>query len=148
MRLAVAWNWRTKHLGHYTTTWRLHLTDIRFDTEFKEIRKEWKARKKEEDAARKADDERARAAHAGPQDGQVDGQPPPGQGYQSNGGRPSLPPIGYAPAEGHPPAGQYQAPPGGMVYAQGNGPMPGYAQYPNSPYGHQPQGQPVYQTRA
>jgi hypothetical protein len=33
-------------------------------TEFKEIRKEWKARKKEEENARKADDERARAQAA------------------------------------------------------------------------------------
>lgn len=126
----------------------MNLTDRWCTAEFKEIRKEWKARKKEEESARKAEDERQRAAHGAAQDGQPDGQPPQGQAYQTNGGRPSLPPIGYAPAEGHPPAGQYQAPPGGMVYAQGNAPMPNYAQYPNSPYGHQQQGQPVYQQRA
>ena len=115
-------------------------------TEFKEIRKEWKARKKEEDNARKADDERARQAA---QAQHVDGQGPPdgphvqGPPYQQNGGRPSLPPIGYQAAEGHP-QGQYgQQPP--MVYQQQNGQMPqGYPNYPNSPYGQQGQ---VYQQR-
>ena len=117
-------------------------------TEFKEIRKEWKARKKEEDNARKAEEERARAAAQ--QAGQVDGQPGEAhpvqnQGYQQNGGRPSLPPIGYQAADGHA-QGQYGPPQTGMVYPPQNGQMQGYPAnaYPNSPYG---QGQPVYQQR-
>jgi hypothetical protein len=34
-----------------------------------------------------------------------------------------------------------------MVYAQGNEPMLTYALYPNGLYGHQQEGQPVYQQR-
>ncbi|KAK5467552.1 hypothetical protein LTS15_000525 [Exophiala xenobiotica] len=114
--------------------------------EFKEIRKEWKARKKEEESARKAEDERQRQAAA--QVSQVDGQAGdahqvPGQGYQQNGARPSLPPIGYQSADGHA-QGQYAQPQGGMVYPQGNGQMGNYANYPNSPYAQQGQ---VYQQR-
>ncbi|KIW48028.1 hypothetical protein, variant 2 [Exophiala oligosperma] len=113
--------------------------------EFKEIRKEWKARKKEEENARKAEEERQRQAA---QASQVDGAPGdahqvPGQGYQQNGGRPSLPPIGYQSADGHA-QGQYGQPQGGMVYPQGNGQMGSYANYPNSPYAQQGQ---VYQQR-
>jgi hypothetical protein len=112
--------------------------------EFKEIRKEWKARKKEEESARKADEERQRAAQVS----QVEGQPPDahqvaGQAYQQNGGRPSLPPIGYQAAEGQH-QGQYAQPQGGMVYPQSNGQMGNYANYPNSPYGQPGQ---VYQQR-
>merc|ERR1712169_106807 len=82
--------------------------------EFKEIRKEWKARKKEEENARKAEEERQRQAAA--QASQVDGQAGdahqvPGQGYQQNGARPSLPPIGYQSADGHA-QGQYAQPQG------------------------------------
>jgi transcription factor CON7 len=117
-------------------------------TEFKEIRKEWKARKKEEENARKAEDERQRVAQAQ----QVEGQPQDPQhvqqpGYQQNGGaRPSLPPIGYQSGDGQH-QGQY-APQqsGGMVYPQQNGQMPAYSNYPNSPYAPQ-QGQPVYSQR-
>lgn len=85
------------------------------DAEFKEIRKEWKARKKEEDAQRKADEERARAAGGDPHD--------PSAAYP--GARPvQLPPIGYS----H----QYPAP--GNDY--GGGHM--YSNYtPHSPYGAQ-----------
>jgi len=116
--------------------------------EFKEIRKEWKARKKEEENARKAEDERVRQAHAQAQqqgvEGQPgDGQPGPQQAYQQNGGRPSLPPIGYGQADGQP-QGQYGPQPGGMVYPPGNGNMPYPPHYPNSPYGQQGQ---VYQQR-
>jgi len=108
--------------------------------EFKEIRKEWKARKKEEDNQRKAEEERQRAAA---QANQVDGQSadpaqaPPGQSYPP-GVRPQLPPIGYAPAGGQVP-GQYA---GGVeqLYQQGNGQV--YPGYPHSPYG---QGQQMYQ---
>ena len=107
--------------------------------EFKEIRKEWKARKKEEDSQRKADEERQRGSNGG---GSIDGQPndpaqaPPGQNYPP-GARPHLPPIGYAPAGGQVPA-QYA---GGVdqMYQQGNGQV--YTAYPHSPYG---QGQQMY----
>ncbi|MCJ1438992.1 hypothetical protein MMC27_008382 [Xylographa pallens] len=111
--------------------------------EFKEIRKEWKARKKEEENARKAEEERHRSSIGGGQP--VDGstadpaQTPTSANYPP-GVRPQLPPIGYAPAGGQV-AGQY---PGGpdQMYQQGNGQM--YSTYPHSPYN---QGQPVYQQR-
>ncbi len=110
--------------------------------EFKEIRKEWKARKKEEDNQRKAEEERQRGANGGSSiDGQSNdsAQPPPGQNY-APGARPHLPPIGYAPAGGQVPA-QY---PGGVeqMYQQGNGQV--YTGYPHSPYG---QGQQMYPQR-
>ncbi|EGE03833.1 C2H2 transcription factor con7 [Trichophyton equinum CBS 127.97] len=115
--------------------------------EFKEIRKEWKARKKEEDNQRKAAEERERAAA---QANQVDSNgAPSGSGQPSQpttsyaaGVRPQLPPIGYQPADGQVP-GQYGAPPGGLVYPPGNGQMPAtYSpSYPHSPYG---QGNQVY----
>ena len=108
-------------------------------TEFKEIRKEWKARKKEEETARKADEERQRAV-AGSNG--VDGQPTdpaqtPTSANYPPGHRPHLPPIGYSPAQGQAPV-QYA---GGVdqMYQQGNGYAGGY---PHSPYG---QGQPMYQ---
>jgi hypothetical protein len=99
--------------------------------EFKEIRKEWKARKKEEENQRKADEERARAA-AVPSDGQppADGAP----GYQQ-GRSVQLPPIGYQPGAQVP--GQYQAPAGAVQQLQGyegNGHLQ-YSGYPASPYG-------------
>ena len=50
-------------------------------TEFKEIRKEWKARKKEEENQRKADEERARSV-AVPTDGQGPPDNGPAPGYQ------------------------------------------------------------------
>ena len=117
--------------------------------EFKEIRKEWKAKKKEEDHARKQEEDRMRAEGR-----PVDGPPTNGTAQyapahmiaQSMGG-PQLPPIGYAPAPGQGPpqyaAGQgqvdgqaYQAQ--GQIYANGG--------YPASPYG--PPGQQMYQQRA
>ncbi|PLN77774.1 hypothetical protein BDW42DRAFT_154739 [Aspergillus taichungensis] len=115
--------------------------------EFKEIRKEWKARKKEEENARKAAEERERTAAAqAAQASQVDapGAPDPSQTpqpptYPGN-VRPQLPPIGYQPADGQVP-GQYGAPAGGMVY-QSNGQMYPPGNYPHSPYG---QGGQVYQ---
>ncbi|KAK2794089.1 hypothetical protein FQN52_009171 [Onygenales sp. PD_12] len=117
--------------------------------EFKEIRKEWKARKKEEENQRKAAEERERAAA---QANQVDGNAPadPSQAAQpasySAGVRPQLPPIGYQPADGQVP-GQYGTSAGaGLVYPPSNGQMaaPYPANYPHSPYG---QGNQVYQPR-
>jgi len=102
--------------------------------EFKEIRKEWKARKKEEEAARKAEEERQRqaaataAAQTGATDPQTtaDGTQPP----TSYPGSRQLPPIGYQPA-------QYPAPPSNIQQ-----PLPEYSSnhvYPSytpaSPYG-------------
>lgn len=103
--------------------------------EFKEIRKEWKARKKEEENQRKAEEERQRASvGANPTDGQPADpvQTPTSQNYPP-GVRPQLPPIGYAPAAGQV-AAQY---PGGVdqLYQPGNG----YSGYPHSPYGQNQQ---------
>ncbi|KAH8594719.1 hypothetical protein B0O99DRAFT_687497 [Bisporella sp. PMI_857] len=103
--------------------------------EFKEIRKEWKARKKEEENARKAEEDRNRA-------NQPDSQHPGvhAANYQQ-GDRPHLPPIGYQPGSQVP--GQYQqAPPqaGGVQQLQEYGSQPNmsYPAYPASPYGQQP----------
>jgi len=108
--------------------------------EFKEIRKEWKARKKEEENARKAAEERDRQ---NAQANQVDGQQGDPQGPPASyppGVRPQLPPIGYAPADGQVPP-QYAA--GGMAYPQGNGQIGYPGSYPHSPYGQQyPQREP------
>jgi len=101
--------------------------------EFKEIRKEWKARKKEEENQRKAEEERARTA-AVPADGQnpPDGAPAPG--YQQGTRSVQLPPIGYQPGSQVP--NQYQAPSGGVQQLQeyGNNHIQ-YSGYPASPYG-------------
>ena len=71
--------------------------------EFKEIRKEWKARKKREENARKAEGERApQAAQAQQPDDQTsDGQRVQGQVYQQNGARPSLPSIDHQAPDSH-----------------------------------------------
>jgi hypothetical protein len=103
--------------------------------EFKEIRKEWKARKKEEENQRKAEEERQRqAVQAAAQNGDPQGPDgPPTSTYP--GSRPvTLPPIGYQPA-------QYPAPPSGSVPQQ---PMPDYQNhmYSNYPPPHSPYGQP------
>lgn len=112
--------------------------------EFKEIRKEWKARKKEEDTQRKAEEERQRqAAVAAGQNGadpqSADGSQPP---TSYAGARTvQLPPIGYQPT-------QYPAPPSAGVQP----PLPEYGAnhmysnyQPPSPYG-QP-GQQMYNQR-
>ncbi|KAJ5938556.1 hypothetical protein N7466_001690 [Penicillium verhagenii] len=115
--------------------------------EFKEIRKEWKARKKEEDGQRKAAEERERAAAQAAQASHVDapGGPSDPQAAQPSayggGVRPQLPPIGYQPADSQVP-GQYGGPGGGLVY-QSNGQMGYPPNYPHSPY---PNGH-VYQPR-
>ncbi|KAF8862011.1 hypothetical protein BDZ45DRAFT_575029, partial [Acephala macrosclerotiorum] len=97
--------------------------------EFKEIRKEWKARKKEEENARKAEEERNRTAVA-PEGQAQEGAPP---GYQA-GRSVQLPPIGYQPNAQVP--AQYQAPSGGVQQLQeyGNNHLQ-YSGYPASPYG-------------
>jgi hypothetical protein len=107
--------------------------------EFKEIRKEWKARKKEEDQQRKAAEEadrqrhaQAAAAAAQAQNGGPDPQGPEGQASSSYapGRQVQLPPIGYQP-------GQYSAAPD---YSPTNHIYPtNYQQQPASPY--PPQGQ-------
>ncbi|KAG4417882.1 hypothetical protein IFR04_009019 [Cadophora malorum] len=101
--------------------------------EFKEIRKEWKARKKEEENQRKAEDERARATVV-PADGQNSSDNTPA-GYQQPGRSVQLPPIGYQPGAQVP--GQYQAPSGGVQQLQGYGGENHlqYSGYPASPYG-------------
>ncbi|KAK3937614.1 putative transcriptional regulator [Diplogelasinospora grovesii] len=102
--------------------------------EFKEIRKEWKARKKEEEAQRKAEDERQRqaAASAAAQDGADPATSQPPTTYQS--ARPvQLPPIGYgsAPYPAAPASAGIQPPM--QEYNGGNHVYPGYQ--PASPYG-------------
>jgi len=126
--------------------------------EVKEIRKEWKAKKKEEEAARKADEERHRTDVQ--QRGHEGGAPEPpvyGQMRQAVGvpgqppQHPQLPPIGYQPAaSGNSAAPQYgtQSPglPEGMAqYATPppstahHSPRSNNSSYPQSPYGQNPQ---------
>lgn len=123
-------------------SWCSHaISETNGATEFKEIRKEWKQRKKEEEAQRKAEEERQRnaataAQNQGQEPGSVDGgQAPPG--YPSSRAL-QLPPIGYQP-------NAYPGPPSAGVPQQslpdyGNSQM--YPNYPHSPYG-QP-GQSMY----
>lgn len=107
--------------------------------EFKEIRKEWKARKKEEDNQRKVDEERQRSTGGGSQGEGPSADAAPASAGQSYGPgvRPHLPPIGYAPTGGQAPA-QYPAAVDQM-YQQSNGQV--YSGYPHSPY---VQGQQMY----
>ncbi len=108
-------------------------------TEFKEIRKEWKVKKKEEEALRKADEERrlqvhARAAaEAGGSGGAPGGPPGPQDQMYGQMRHPSgsagnqLPPLGYAAAQ----AATNQ--PGGAVgYGPPQTPIESMAQYANS----------------
>lgn len=101
-------------------------------SEFKEIRKEWKARKKEEENLRKAEEERNRVTTAGPADGQPGDSAPPGYPQPRS---VQLPPIGYQPGASVP--GQYQNPSGGVQQLQDyNNPNHlQYGGYPASPYG-------------
>ena len=121
-----------------------HQADNLRDTEFKEIRKEWKAKKKEEENARKQEDERHRqeAQRQGQDSSQPQGQPahygqPHMMPHQMGG--PQLPPIGYQAAGGQP-AGQYTQPQqvDGAPQYSGNGHQMYSTQgYPQSPYGQQ-----------
>ncbi len=116
------------------------MADTPRSTEFKEIRKEWKARKKEDDNQRKAEDERMRHQVTQQQPPQVEGQSNPDGIQQSPSGvypaqgRPQLPPLGYAPAAGTV-AQQYGQAPAGMdvIPQYASGQLPSY--YPQSPYG-------------
>ncbi|KAI9844710.1 MAG: hypothetical protein M1838_002068 [Thelocarpon superellum] len=115
--------------------------------EFKEIRKEWKARKKEEDNQRKADEERQRVASqasaveppipADPSQASSAAAYPPGV-------RPQLPPIAYTPGQPGPVPGHYPAQANGIEQMQQYGSNPLYSNYPQSPYG---QGNQMYQQR-
>ncbi|KAI1769582.1 hypothetical protein GGR53DRAFT_524719 [Hypoxylon sp. FL1150] len=110
--------------------------------EFKEIRKEWKARKKEEEQQRKAQEEADRQRHvqAAQQAAQNGGADPqsgdPGQATSSYPANRQLPPIAYE-------ANQYPAPPSAPVsqqpslqYSPTSHMYQGYQQ-PPSPYGPQ-----------
>ncbi|KXJ94361.1 hypothetical protein Micbo1qcDRAFT_43611 [Microdochium bolleyi] len=86
--------------------------------EFKEIRKEWKARKKEEDQQRKAAEEADRQRHAAAQAAAQaqNGGPDSQQGDQPPSNYPGsrLPPIAYGqsgPQQGYPAPPEYQYPP-------------------------------------
>ncbi|KAK7191440.1 uncharacterized protein CC84DRAFT_1185127 [Paraphaeosphaeria sporulosa] len=124
--------------------------------EFKEIRKEWKAKKKEEEAQRKADEERARAADQNR--GHENGVEAPGyaQMRQQVGvpgqapGHPQLPPIGYQPAaSGNSSGPQYGTQSPGLAEGMAqyssptanayNSPNSNNSSYPQSPYGSNPQ---------
>ncbi|KAF2084835.1 hypothetical protein K490DRAFT_48212 [Saccharata proteae CBS 121410] len=124
--------------------------------EFKEIRKEWKAKKKEEEAQRKAEEERQRQSDNRNQT-DSDPQTPMYGGVRHIGppmqGGPQLPPIGYAPAGSGQASNQYstQSPGaiGEMAQYAANHQMYGSASnssssYPQSPYA---QSQQMYQQR-
>lgn len=114
--------------------------------EFKEIRKEWKARKKDEENQRKEQDERSRSAAAaaaaviaqngnghagGPADGDPVHQP---TSYQGGRSQVQLPPIGYQPGAQVPVP--YQQP-AATVEHQIQSYPPTYGNYPPSPYTQQ-----------
>ncbi|KAL7276914.1 hypothetical protein RUND412_000058 [Rhizina undulata] len=113
--------------------------------EFKEIRKEWKARKKEEEAQRKAAEEEARhraqeaSTTSTPNEG-VQAQPAAATQYTSAiPQQRQLPPIGYQ--AGTVPAGvHYPAPPSttGMDPMQQYQQPQMYGSYPQSPYAPPP----------
>ncbi|EHK99549.1 hypothetical protein M7I_4560 [Glarea lozoyensis 74030] len=115
--------------------------------EFKEIRKEWKARKKEEETLRKAEEDRTRTAIGG---GQPEGQAPGeshGAAYQQQGRSVQLPPIGYQPGASVPGQYQSQAPNPDVHQLQNYNSQPGiqYGGYPASPYDNQAGPQPKYE---
>ncbi|KAI9788256.1 MAG: hypothetical protein M1816_007022 [Peltula sp. TS41687] len=122
------------------------LTEIFRDAEFKEIRKEWKARKKDEDSTRKPDDDRQRVPVQGtPAESPTPVEPSqgsPGGNYPAS-GRPQLPPIGYTSPSGQV-SSHYTAPANGIEQMQQYGNNSMYSNYPPSPYG---QGGQVYQQR-
>ncbi|KAI9846763.1 MAG: hypothetical protein M1837_003612 [Sclerophora amabilis] len=116
--------------------------------EFKEIRKEWKARKKEEDNQRKADEERQRqAAQANQVESHASGDPsqaPAPNNYGAQAVRPHLPPLAYTPGQPAPVQAHYGAPANGIEQMQQYPNSQMYPNYPQSPYG---QGNQMYQQR-
>ncbi|KAI9755630.1 MAG: [4Fe-4S] proteins maturation [Chaenotheca gracillima] len=114
--------------------------------EFKEIRKEWKARKKEEDNQRKAEEERHRqAAQANQVESQAGGDPaqaPAPNNYGPQAVRPHLPPLAYTPGQPAPVQAHYGAPANGIEQIQQYPNNQMYSNYPPSPYG---QGNQMYQ---
>jgi hypothetical protein len=117
--------------------------------EFKEIRKEWKARKKDGESQRKAEEERQRAAaapggHVEPSPNGADSaQTSPVSSYAS-GVRPQLPPIGYAPSQGAPVQQSHYPPVNGIDQLQSYSNNSMYSNYAPAPYA---QGGQVYQQR-
>jgi hypothetical protein len=124
--------------------------------EFKEIRKEWKAKKKEEEAQRKADEERARASdqnrgHENGAEAPVYGQMRQAVGVPGQApGHPQLPPIGYQPAaSGNSSGPQYGTQSPGLAEGMAQYFTPtsnaytslntNNSSYPQSPYGSNPQ---------
>lgn len=120
---------------------------LTFELEFKEIRKEWKQRKKEEDAQRKADEERQRQANSAAAAAAAAAIQAPADPTAADGTQPpttyggsralQLPPIGYQ-------ASAYPGPPSATVPQQA---LPDYSNNsiyqsyppPHSPYGQPPQ---------
>lgn len=129
-------------------------------TEFKEIRREWKARRKEEEAQRKAEEERQRqaaasaaaTAHANGQgtDGPAGAPGEPGPAGQYAPPRNvQLPPIGYQPNQYPTPSSAGAPPPNLSEYPPASGHMyqgTGYQQ-PPSPYAAPPSGGQIYNQR-
>ncbi|RKU40298.1 C2H2 finger domain transcription factor con7 [Coniochaeta pulveracea] len=121
------------HLNAHVTM-QAHGTK-RTPEEFKEIRKEWKQRKKEEEVQRKAEEERQRQAQAAAQQNGEQAQP---DGHQPPTSYPGprqvqLPPIGYAPQQQSYPA---PPPPGVQQPVQDYNGQHMYSggYQPNSPY--------------
>ncbi|CAF9920697.1 MAG: hypothetical protein GOMPHAMPRED_002112 [Gomphillus americanus] len=111
--------------------------------EFKEIRKEWKQRKKEEEASRKGDSNDGRRVDSGPEaqlTGAVsspDSAPTP-TSQTFNSSRPQLPPLGYTGGNNNGGSTPYQS--SDPIYQNGNPQV--YSTYPHAPYNSSPQ---VYQ---
>lgn len=115
------------------------------DAEFKEIRKEWKARKKDETTIKSEDDRHRVTVPGTPVESPNPAEPSqgsPGSNYPSS-VRPQLPPIGYT-SQGGQVSGHYPAPANGIEQMQQYGNNNMYPNYPPSPYG---QGGQVYQQR-
>ncbi|CAD6501802.1 BgTH12-02048 [Blumeria graminis f. sp. triticale] len=101
-------------------------------SEFKEIRKEWKARKKEEENLRKAEEDRNRIV--APNDAHTNGAAQ--SAYPTNGRSVQLPPIGYQPTAQV--ANQYQTSSSAgiqQIQQDFSHAQLAYSGYPASPYG-------------
>lgn len=122
--LASAWN-----------NWQL--TKFVF-VEFKEIRKEWKARKKAEEADRKArEEEAARNAQNGTSDSQSHDGATQSQSVSSYSTTARLPPIGYSPSSyPQPPVSLGQDYSNNYIAAGNYSATSPYAQSHQQVYGH------------